>query len=287
VRLAGSAAAAAAGSGPALPGGQTMLSLLDEFIYCDANAHAASAYLLAWWLMGREDCRTRAEAVLAWLWEQMRAPDGGMYHYQAEGAPHVPNLLNDTVMMGLALLDAYQTTQSGVALERAQQLAADIVRLHRNPDGGFYDIVETGPAALRYPLTSLAENARAARLFLRLEAITGLAAYHAQAEWALRPFPGAHRKYGAFAGGFGHALALMLTPPVVVDIAAEPGDPQARDLLRAAATRLGHQHLLVQFHSSPGADAAALTVRLGRRAFGPVSEAGQLRPEVLHALAGA
>src|SRR5262249_44195064 len=98
---------------PALPpppgrpsGPLPLLSLLDQYVYCDANARAASAYLDAWWLLGRDDCRARAEQILQHLWETMRAPTGGVYHYW-DGEPHVPGVLIGTTLTGPAMLAAY------------------------------------------------------------------------------------------------------------------------------------------------------------------------------------
>ena len=113
---------------PALPpptshpsGPLPLLSLLDQYVYCDANARAASSYLEAWWLLGRDDCRDRAEQILQHLWETLRAPTGEMYHYW-DGAPHVPGLLMDTTMTGLAMLDAYALLQT-TALSRTRHPA--------------------------------------------------------------------------------------------------------------------------------------------------------------------
>ena len=86
-----------------------------------------------------------------------------MYHYW-DGAPHVPGLLMDTTMTGLALLDAYALLRQPRYLERAIQLGAVIVQRHRSPTGGFFDISETGPASLQVPITVLTQNARVATL---------------------------------------------------------------------------------------------------------------------------
>ena len=63
-----------AGSSP------TMLSVIDELIYCDANAKAASAYLDAWWVLGLESCKTKAVSALEFLLGNLKAPGGGRCH---------------------------------------------------------------------------------------------------------------------------------------------------------------------------------------------------------------
>ena len=52
--------------------------VVDELVYCDANAVMVSACLDAWWLLGLAACRERAERVLETLWRRLRAEDGRM-----------------------------------------------------------------------------------------------------------------------------------------------------------------------------------------------------------------
>ena len=135
-----------------------LLSLIDQLVYCDANARAASAYLDAWWLLGRDDCKARAQGIVEQLWDTLRAPHTGMYHY-SDGEPCIPGLLMDSVMTGGALLDAYAVLGQAIYLERARRLAEEIVQQHRNPAGGFFDLSRPGPASLQFRMTVLAQNA--------------------------------------------------------------------------------------------------------------------------------
>ena len=257
-----------------------LVSLIDELVYCDANARAASAYLDAWCLLGREDCRERALKILETLWETLRAPDGGMYHF-ADGVPHVPGLLMDSVMTGLALLDAYGACGHAVYLERARQLAEDIVRRHRNASGGFSDTSVTGPASLQYPVTVLTQNANVASFFVRLADLSGDIGYRKTAYWALRRFPNSHRTYAAFAAGFGQALGRLLALPLIVTITGVPGDGAVRSLVRAACTQLHHGDLVIRFREDRQCQTASAEVQIGARRVGPIRDPALLRPEVL------
>jgi uncharacterized protein YyaL (SSP411 family) len=258
-------------------GPQPMVSLIDEYVYCDANAHTASAYLDAWWILGRDDCRERARHILEQLWETLRTPDGSMYHY-SDGEPHVPGLLMDSVRTGLALLDAYAACGQEAYLERARHLAAAIARQHRSEAGGFCDISTTGPASLRFPVAVLAQNAHAAAFFVRLADLSGDLDYRKLAHWALKPFPNSHRQHGAFAAGFGHALGRLLALPLIVIIRGVPGTPGVRSLARAALMQLRHGDVVLQFHQDQHEQPASATLRLGEQLLGPFTDPAALSP---------
>jgi uncharacterized protein YyaL (SSP411 family) len=257
-----------------------LLSLLDQYVYCDANARAASSYLEAWWLLGRDDCRDRAEQILQHLWDTMRTPTDGMYHYW-DGEPHAPGLLMDTAMTGLAMLDAYALVRQPRYLERATQLGTAIVQRHRSPAGGFFDISETGPASLQVPITVLTQNARVASFFVRLADLSGHTDYRKLAYWALRSFPNAHRQYEAFAASFGHALAQLLTLPLYIAITGSPGAPDVLALARHGLTNLRHGNVVLLFHANEDSQPARATVQMGEKQLGPITDPSALTPELL------
>ena len=230
--------------GSASPG--PSISFIDNLIYCDANARASSACLEAWWVLGRDDCRLRAQQVLDLLWCSLRAPGGGMYHYW-DGEARAPGLLVDSVAAGTAFLSAYAVLHEPKYLDRAKVLAADIVRMHRSATGGFVDISVTGPASLRVAIPVLTQNAAAAAFFVRLADLSGEIRHREEAVWALKSFPNSHRQYGAFAAGFGHALARLLALPLAITVNGIPGDPAVRSLARAALIEHGHGDVVLRF----------------------------------------
>jgi uncharacterized protein YyaL (SSP411 family) len=254
-----------------------MLSLIDEYVYCDANARVASAYLDAWWLLGRDDCKERAQQILAYLWNNLRVPHGGMYHY-ADTTPHVPGLLMDSAMLASALLDAYALIGDTLYLQQAEQLAGDIVRLHRNPAGGFSDLSQTGPGNLQFPVTVLTQNATLAALFVRLADLSGDLTHRKTAYWALKHFPNAHRRYEAFAAGFGHALGRLLAIPLIMTITGMPGDTTVRGIARAALTQLRHGDLLIRFQADHAASVACIDIQYSGQHIGPITDPAALRP---------
>jgi uncharacterized protein YyaL (SSP411 family) len=187
----------------------------------------------------------------------------------------------DSVMMGLALLDTYAVCGTAVSLERARQLAEDMVRQHRSAAGGFFDVSAAGPANLRMPVTVLTQNANVARFFVRLADLSGDPAYRRMAHWALKSFPNTHRQHDAFAAGFGHALARLLALPLRLTISGAPGAPEVRYLARAALTQLRHGDLVLQFQADPTCQPPSATVHIGERLLGPITDPASLSPELL------
>jgi uncharacterized protein YyaL (SSP411 family) len=257
--------------------------VLDQVIYCDANAAAASAYLKAWWLLGDQNCRTHAIAIIDFLWSKLRGADGSLRHYSWGGESRVPGLLADALSLGNALLDAHSTLGGDEYLARARELAEHVVEGHRCPDGGFYDIANPGAGKLAVPLTLMTENAAAALFFTRLADLSREPAFRDQAHWALRRIPNSHREYGAFAAVFGHAVARFLSPPLFVDLAGTPGAQDTVALLRAARTQLHHPNLVLRFHepkekTRPG---AAIVLTDGQTSVGPVTDPTVIGPRIL------
>jgi uncharacterized protein YyaL (SSP411 family) len=193
------------------PDGSGWTSVIDEVLYCDANALAASAYLEAARVLGRQDSLERAIRLTDALWGAFRAPDGGLFHYLDASGVHAPGLLADSVALGNTLLDAFDASGEDRYSIQAAQLGHDILRLHLNPGGGFFDISQPGPAALRRPLTVLTQNAAAAMFFLRLAEARVDPRLRDAAQWALLAYRGDASIYGAYAASFGHALDWYLS----------------------------------------------------------------------------
>ena len=266
---------------PASP--EPLMSVIDNLVYCDANARAASACLEAWWVLGRDDCRTRAQEVLEFLWATLRAPGVGMFHYR-DGEARAPGMLADSVAAGTAFLSAYAVLHEPKYIDRAQELAADIVRMHRNAGGGFMDISETGPASLKVAIPVLTQNAAAAAFFVRLADLSGEIHHREQAVWALKSFPNSHRQYGAFAAGFGHALARLMALPLVITVNGTPGAPAVRALARAALTQHGQGDVVLRFREDRHIGLARADINSGGRDVGSITDPAELKPDLVKSL---
>ena len=118
------------------------------------------------------------------------------------------------------------------------------------------DISETGPASLKVAIPVLTQNAAAAAFFVRLAGLSGERHYREAAVWALESFPNSHRHYGAFAAGYGQALARLLAQPHPVTVSGIPGEPAVRAQARAALTQHGHGDVVMRFREDRQPDPA-------------------------------
>jgi uncharacterized protein len=182
-----------------------LFSIIDSWVYTDANAQAIVAYLAAAEILNDSIHQERALKALDFLWDHCRSADGGMFHY-FEGTPLVAGLLNDQARMGTALVQAHRATGETKYLEQAKELAEFILAQLKNPAGGYYDIAVPGSAYLSFRLTLIEQNGAAASFFLALAEATKELQYRDAALWALSAFTGDFNSYGIHAAAFGQAL---------------------------------------------------------------------------------
>jgi uncharacterized protein YyaL (SSP411 family) len=221
-------------------------SYLDRCLYCDQNARLASSYFQAWWMLGRNDCKERAQHVLEWSWEHLRDA-AAFYHFSFEGVAQTPGLLQDCTALGLAFLDGYACTEEPQYLQRAFEIAVAIMERHRSEGGGFFDTDRLGPGGLRTRLVLPVHNGAVAAFFIRLAGLSGEPAYRHAAQWALSSFEKPHEQYGVMTAGFAQALGRIFASPVSATVVGRPGEEGVRALARAALTQLGEPDLVLRF----------------------------------------
>ena len=181
-------------------------TIIDECIYTDQNAQAIVAYLDAAVVLSRPGCKTRALAVLEFLWRRNRTDGEGVFHYSDE-APRAPGLLTDQARMGIALVQAFRATGGRNFLERAAHLAEFVRARLTNPTGGYYDRGESTLGFFGARLNLIDQNGLAASFFLMLAEATKETKHRDAALWALSAFSGDFNSWGIHVAPFGRALA--------------------------------------------------------------------------------
>ncbi len=184
---------------------------VDRTVFAEGNARAALAYLMAFELLGDPDRLRTATQLLDFLWAQMVDPEQGVVRYW-DGHPGGPHLLRDQAWVASALAEAYDVTGDDRFLEKAALLAEVIMRDYPGLPGGFYDVraerdAQGGLANRRW---NLVENARVARLMVRLARFGGDGRYLEAARSSLQLFSQDYSRFGPLEGSYALALEEYL-----------------------------------------------------------------------------
>ena len=223
---------------------------VDRTIYTGWNGLCISAYFAA----GRALAVPAAIAfglksldrVVAAAWKPAQRLSRVVAYSDGEAATvEVPAVLDDYTFLGMAALDAWETTGDLRYFSVAEQLADMLLeRFYDTAAGGFFDTEQGETArrqlgaltARRKPLQDAptpAGNPTAATLLLRLHALTDRDVYRVRAEETLKVFAGVVEHFGLYAASYGQALRRALSAPVQVCVI---GSDEIADELAAAAT---------------------------------------------------
>ena len=214
---------------------------IDTTSYVSWNAMFASAYLEAARVLDRPDCKDFAlktiDRILSEAW------DGQTGFLHRIGGPRLEGTLDDQIFMGLALLDAYESTLDGRYFEAAERtLKFAIEKFADTESGGFFDRPRDAAALAGLDLArkpfqdspTPGTNSMAAILCDRMYALTGNRLYHDWAEKTLEAFAKIAPQFGLFAASYALAALLHSRHVLQVVITGAAGDSNANDLERAA-----------------------------------------------------
>ena len=223
---------------------------VDKTVYVNWNSLAISAYLDAAHVLGIESARRFAlrslDRILAESWQ----PDGSLHRVVAYADGQRPSkpvsgMLDDYAALGLACVDAWESTTQLRYFQCAESVAdAMIARFFDATGGGFFDTAQDSFAeqplgvlgARRKPLQDSptpAGNSLAVLLLLRVAELNLRNDLREKAEDTLEAFAGVAEKFGLHAGAYGQALQRYLLPPIQVCVI---GDDQASKQLAVIAT---------------------------------------------------
>ncbi|HZN55190.1 MAG TPA: DUF255 domain-containing protein [Candidatus Polarisedimenticolaceae bacterium] len=251
-----------------------------KLVLSGGNALAGAVLLRVGALLEDPALERAGRAALDLVLERAIEPGRGAGHI-VEPDPDSGRYLVTQSEVAFGLLDAYESTGDARYLAAAKDIAAFVRNNMRvGEELAYRDHLATTAdyGLLDMPLRPLLDNARFARVLLRLAAHGALDDGRAAAESILGQYAGDLTMHGARAIEPALAIDEMVTDPLVVTIEGPASEP-ATQALRRAALNLKHGWTVIR--SAPGTRAAAsLQWRGGTRR---VSAASEL-PEAMKAL---
>jgi uncharacterized protein YyaL (SSP411 family) len=196
------------------------------------------------------------------------SPDGRLGRSWKDGRSSGQGVLEDYADLADGLLALYEATFDERWFTTARSLGDAILDHFIDPAGGFFDTADDHETLVTRP-KDVTDNATpsggsmAARVLLRLAALTGEPRYRVAAETAIGSVA---RFLGRYPTGFANwlsAASLATGGLVELAIAGEPGDPATQALL-TAARRGGRADLVVAVSATP--DDSAVPLLRGRTA---------------------
>ncbi|MBI2956549.1 MAG: thioredoxin domain-containing protein [Acidobacteria bacterium] len=222
---------------------------VDKTLYVAWNAMFISAYLEAFRVLGRDDCRHLALRTLDRLVEAAWSDRWGFAHRCPEpvaevGGHWAGGVLDDQAFMAAALLDAFELTGERRYFEQAERaMKLCLENFWDAEGGGFFDRPRGAPPLVegleipRKPFQDSptpAANPVAAMVLDRLASYTMNQEYRERAQRTLEAFAGIAEQYGLFAATYGLAALLHTRHPLEVVIVGARSDERTRKLARAA-----------------------------------------------------
>ncbi len=221
----------------------------DEKVLTSWNGLMLATFAEAARALVRKDYQVIATRSADFLLNELRTPEGRLWHVWKDGEAKVPGFLDDYTHLIEGLLALYQTTYEPRFYTAARELA-DLVVEHFAADGaGFYDTAADQEKMVVRP-RSLQDNAvpsgnaMAATVLLKLGRLSGEPRYEAAARASLRSMQGIVEQYPLGFGQWLVALESALATPTAIAVIGDPADAGARALL--APAQIGyHPHRYV------------------------------------------
>jgi uncharacterized protein YyaL (SSP411 family) len=251
---------------------------IDKLVLAGPNALAGAALLRAGALLGDAALEQAGRTALDLVLTRAVAAGRGAGHV-IESEPDLGRYLVTQSEVAFGLLDGYEATGDARYLAAAKDIA-EFVRNNMKVSGekAYRDHLVVGAefGLLDMPLRPMQDNARLARVFVRLAAQGEFEEGHFAAEEILGSYAGDLASHGVRAVEPGLAIDEIISEPLVVTLEGAVDDPKAMALRRAA---LNLRHGWVVVKTARGATPAATLAWRGgsRRVTEPAALAGALK----------
>lgn len=252
---------------------------VDKLVLAGPNALAAAALLRAASLLGDASLETAGRAAADLVVDRAVVPGRGAGHV-IESEPDNGRYLVAQSEVAFGLLDAYETTGNPRYLAAAKDIATFVRNnLKGAAETAYRDHLAVGPefGLLDMPLRPMLDNARMARVFVRLAAQGAMDDGRTAAQEVLGNFAGDLAVHGVRAVEPGLAIDELLSEPLLVTLEGSAADP-ATQALRRAAVNVKRGWVVIRSVEGSGAPSATLAWRgVSRKVSDPQAMAGQLK----------
>jgi uncharacterized protein YyaL (SSP411 family) len=213
----------------------------DEKVITSWNGLMLASFADAARILDRDEYRLTAERNAGFILRELRH-DGQLLHLHKDSKSKQRGYLEDYAAFSDALLALYEATFDDTWFREAKGMADEMVSRFKDPSGaGFYD-TDGHESLITRPRTwedgaTPSGNSLAARVLLRLAALTGDTAYEDMGEEILRAIAGPAARHPS---SFGHLLSVLnfaLSPPEEIAII---GDPTGQDTIELLGVVHGH-----------------------------------------------
>ncbi len=112
----------------------------DEKVLTDWNGLAISAFAYASTVLNLPAYLTIAEQAAEFIWQNLRDAQGNLLHRYCDGEASIPAYLSDYALYGLGLVSLFEATDDPRWLERAVEIADQMIEKFHDPElGGFFE----------------------------------------------------------------------------------------------------------------------------------------------------
>ncbi len=210
----------------------------DDKVVTAWNGLAIGALAIAGSALNEPSLLDAAERCAAFIWKNLRDPDGRLLRSWRGGSAHVRGFADDYALLGLGLCALYERTGRTVWLQRTIELGDSLIDLFAAEGGGSHQVGSDAESLVVRKLDLLDEptpsgNSAAAELLIRLSHYTGDARYDEHAERALQRVAPILERAPTAAGHALRALEIHAGPTAEVAIVGDPSGPDTKALLDA------------------------------------------------------
>jgi uncharacterized protein YyaL (SSP411 family) len=249
---------------------------IDKLVLAGPNAMAGAALLRAGALLNDPALEKAGRATMDFVLERAVRSGRGVDHV-IETETDRGRFLVTQSKVAFALLDAYESTGDDRYLAAAKDIATFVRNnMQIGTETSYRDHLPMPPefGLLDMPLRPMQDNARLARVFVRLEAQDAIPDGRKTAEAILGNYAGELAVHGVRAIEPGLAIDEILSEPLYVTVEGAVDDPKTQ-ALRRAALNLNHGWVVIK--TAPGATPGVTLVWRGgkRHVTDPGALAGQ------------